>query len=165
MTVSYKSGLILMDDALRKGASIGKLEKASTALAGHRGIRTLRAVLENADPRSESAGETLAREVINALQLPAPELQVEVQTRAGLYRLDMAWRDRKIALEFDGRAKYFDYQPSDEAIFQERQREKALMEEGWIFVRLTWADLFKEAEVKSRILEAFRRSRGIASNP
>jgi len=62
-----------------------------------------------------------------------------------------------VALEFDGKTKYFDYKPTAEALFQERQREKALTENGWTFVRVTWADLFREHEFKSRILAALQR--------
>jgi very-short-patch-repair endonuclease len=79
---------------------------------------------------------------------------VEVESRAGRHRLDFAWKKQKLALEFDGRTKYFDYGDTDEALFQERRREKALMEEGWRFIRIEWRDLFREQEFKSRILQA-----------
>jgi very-short-patch-repair endonuclease len=110
--------------------------------------------LVNADPRSESAGETLCRELIARLKLPMPEPQVEVHSRAGRHRLDFAWRQAKVALEFDGRTKYFDYRPTAEVIFEERKREKALTEDGWRFVRIEWKDLFREQEFKARILAA-----------
>jgi hypothetical protein len=42
-------------------------------------------------------------------------------------------------------------------VFQERRREKALMEQGWIFVRIEWKDLFNEAEFKYRVLRALGR--------
>lgn len=80
-----------------------------------------------------------------------------VATRAGRYRLDFAWKDKKVALEFDGKTKYFDYGPTAEVLFQERQREKALTENGWTFLRLTWADLFREHEFKARVLAALGR--------
>ena len=40
-----------------------------------------------------------------------PEPQVEVVTRAGRHRFDFAWKEEKVALEFDGKTKYFDYSP------------------------------------------------------
>ena len=80
--------------------------------------------------------------------------QFEVSSRAGRHRLDFAWKEEMVALEFDGKTKYFDYRPTPEVIFEERRREKALEEEGWRFVRVEWKDLFREQEFKSRILRA-----------
>jgi hypothetical protein len=39
-------------------------------------------------------------------------------------------------------------------LFEERRREKALVEEGWRFVRVEWKDLFREQEFKHRLLHA-----------
>ena len=72
--------------------------------------------------------------------------------------MDFAWRDIRLALEFDGRTKYFDYEPTSEVLLQERRREKALMEEGWTFIRIEWKDLFDEADLKKRILDAIIRA-------
>lgn len=154
LLLPYRQALILTDHALRAGANRAALEAAAARLAGRAGVRNLRRVLAAADSRSESPGETLTRDLIVRLRLPAPEPQVEVLTGNGLFRLDFAWRERKLALEFDGKAKYFDYRPTDEVLFQERQREKALTEEGWLFVRVEWKDLFREQEFKSRLMRA-----------
>src|SRR5438105_854124 len=89
--------------------------------------------------------------------LPGSVPQVEVRSRAGRHRLDFAWREAKVALEFDGRGKYFDFKPTAEVIFQERRREKALSEDGWRFVRVEWKQLFHEQEFKNRVLNALRR--------
>lgn len=72
--------------------------------------------------------------------------------------MDFAWKDIKLALEFDGRTKYFDYAPTSEVLFQERRREKALMEEGWTFMRIEWKDLFDEGRLKKRVLDAIARA-------
>jgi very-short-patch-repair endonuclease len=152
MMLGYRQALVLMDHALRLGADKFLMETMADGLQERRGIRTLRLALAYADPRSESVGETLTRELLIRLKLPLPEPQVAVATRAGRYRLDFAWKEKKVALEFDGKTKYFDYRPTPEVLFQERQREKALTENGWTFVRVTWADLFREHEFKARIL-------------
>ena len=72
--------------------------------------------------------------------------------------MDFAWKEERLALEFDGRTKYFDFKPTDEVIFEERRREKALIEEGWRFIRIEWKDLFQERAFKERILRALRAS-------
>jgi very-short-patch-repair endonuclease len=157
MMLSYRQALVLMDHALRLGADRTMLDAMAEGLPGRRGIRNLRMALNDADPRSESAGETLTRELIVRLNLPRPEAQVEVNSRAGWHRLDFAWKAKKVALEFDGKVKYFEYKPTDEVVFQERRREKAFTEDGWHFIRVEWKDLFREEEFKNRILTALRR--------
>jgi very-short-patch-repair endonuclease len=154
LVLSYPQGLILMDHALRLGAARQDLERQCAQLRGVPGVGNLRKVLAHCDARSESPGETLTRDLIRRLRFPAPVLQFEVRTRLGLFRLDCAWPERRVALEFDGRRKYFDYAPTSEAAFQERRREKALMELGWRVVRIEWRDLFREREFKARLLQA-----------
>ncbi|WP_461172398.1 hypothetical protein M1D93_15580 [Arthrobacter sp. Z1-9] len=157
MMLEYRQALILVDHALRLGANLDLMNAMAGNLPGRSGVRNLRLVLANADIRAESAGETLTRELLSRLKLPMPEAQVEVQSRVGRHRLDFAWKEKKVALEFDGKVKYFDYQPTAEVLFQERRREKALTEDGWYFVRLEWKDLFREHEFKNRILAALVR--------
>ncbi|MBT2531229.1 hypothetical protein J7E83_03635 [Arthrobacter sp. ISL-48] len=152
MWLPYPKALILMDQALRRGADPTWLQQTARSLDGRRGICTFRKVLENADARSESAGETLTRELIHRLRIKSPQPQLEIQTRAGNHRLDFGWKEEKVALEFDAKTKYFDYKPTAEVLFQERRREKALMEEGWRFLRVEWKDLFREQEFKNRLL-------------
>lgn len=152
MMLSYRQALIVMDHALRLGADRSLLQKMADSLDGRRGIRTFRRVLDTADIRSESPGETLTRELILRLKIKAPVSQVEVTSRIGRHRLDFAWKEEKVALEFDGKVKYFDFQPTDEVLFEERRREKALTEDGWLFLRVEWKDLFREQEFKNRVL-------------
>ena len=154
--LSYPKALVIMDHGLRLGADIQTLSRMLAASSGKRGVRTLRKALENADPRSESAGETLTRDLMQRLRIKPPQPQFEAQSRIGRHRMDFAWEGEKLALEFDGRTKYFDYQPTEEVIFQERRREKALMEDGWRFIRIEWKDLFQERAFKERILRALR---------
>ncbi len=149
--LNYKQSLILADHALRKGANIVRLGEYELAMAGRQGVVNLRRVLAAADALSESPGETLTRDLLRKLRVPKPVLQLEVRTPRGLARLDFGWPDRKAALEFDGKAKYFDYRPTEQAVFEERQREKALMELGWRILRIEWKDLFREQELRARV--------------
>ncbi|WP_306672936.1 hypothetical protein [Paenarthrobacter sp. UW852] len=63
-----------------------------------------------------------------------------------------------VALEFDGRVKYFDYEPTGQVIYRERQRENALMEQRWVFIRIQRRDLFQEQAFKTRLLRALSRA-------
>jgi very-short-patch-repair endonuclease len=154
---NIRQAVILMDHACRLGADMSLLRAHCAGLAGRNGVVALRRALELADPRSESAGESLTRELLHRLKIDPPELQHVVRTPLGEHRLDFAWPERKVALEFDGKTKYFDYKPTAEVVFQERRREKALMEQGWTFLRIEWKDLFNEVEFKYRVLQALGR--------
>lgn len=154
---NVRQSVILVDHAARVGADLSLLREKCAALAGRNGVVTLRRALELADPRSESAGESLTRELIHRLLLPMPELQYVVRTSLGTHRLDFAWPAAKVALEFDGKTKYFDYRPTKDVIYDERRREKSLMEEGWTILRVEWKHLFNEAEFKYRVLRALAK--------
>lgn len=162
---SVQQAVILVDHAARLGADVEMLGQMCADLAGRNGVLALRRALELADPRSESAGESLTRELLHRLGIEPPELQFVVRTPLGVHRLDFAWPKRRVALEFDGRTKYFDYGPAADVVFSERRREKALMDQGWTFVRIEWKDLFNEVEFKYRILRALAHGSGVDSPP
>ncbi len=156
LMLNYRQSLVLMDHALRMGVDVGTIHQKCASLAGRNGVLALRRALGNADARSESPGETLTRELLQRLRIELPELQVEVSSTEGRHRLDFAWREKKVALEFDGKVKYFDYAPTAEVIYQERQREKALMAQDWKFIRIKWQHLFREQEFKTSVLRVLR---------
>lgn len=151
--------VVLMDQALRLGADRAVLEGYVKRMTGHRGVVNLRQALELGDPRSESMGESRTRFLLWAENISMPVLQFPVMTDRGFRRLDFAWPELKVALEFDGRVKYFGSVPTQEAVFDERARERRLMEMGWIFVRLDWKDLEDPVGVKRRIHAAWAKAR------
>ena len=105
-------------------------------------------VLQLADPRIESVGETRADHLFFTQGLPRPELQFQiVDPRSGItYRVDFAWPDHRLIVEFDGEVKYHRFRKPDETIEQmvirEKEREDRIRElTGWWVIRLTWRDL------------------------
>lgn len=162
LTFTVPQAVVLMDHAVRMGADVAYLRDSCTGLAGRNGVVALRRALELVDPLSESAGESLTRELLYRLKIAPPRLQYVVRTPLGEHRLDFAWPERRVALEFDGKAKYFDYNPTGDVLFAERRREKVLMEQGWTFLRIEWKDLFNEVEFKYRVLRALND--GAAAN-
>lgn len=156
----YRQALITTEHALWLGADRERMRQIVAELANHKGVGSARRVLANASQLSESPGETLTLHALRSFGIPMPEQQVCIPTRLGDYRLDFAWRELQAALEFDGKAKYFNYEPTAKVLFEERRREKALIELGWTILRIEWADLFKEAELKERILAHLWRARG-----
>lgn len=158
-SLTFSGGMVVMDQALRTGVRHQEVLDAARQLVGHRGVVQLRRILDGADARSESPGESCTRVVLARMNIEQPTPQLEVWTARGMRRLDFGWEAKKLALEFDGSSKYFDFKPTDQALLEERQREKLLMEQGWSFIRISWRDLQDESALKQRILAGLRKSR------
>jgi hypothetical protein len=121
--------LATLDAALRSGTCDRReLWRAAAAQAGRRGIVQVRELIPLAAGEAESPMESEARLVMLDGGLPMPELQYEVIDRSGrLWRLDFAWPDAKLAVEYDG----FDWHSDPESLRRDRQKKAALREMGW----------------------------------
>ncbi|MCD4853100.1 endonuclease domain-containing protein [Arthrobacter sp. AK01] len=160
-TLDFEKAVVIADQALRRGADPRILQDYLDTGRITRGARRLRRVLAAMDKRSESTGETRTRLLLAKLGIPAAGLQLDVATPIGRFRGDFGWSEQKVILEFDGRAKYFEFAPTDEVIFEERRREKALEAMGWQIVRIEWDHLSRPWEVEQRLKLALGRRRGI----
>ncbi len=119
-------------------------------------------VLRLSDPRIESVGESRTLYACWRQGLPAPEPQFEVLDSAGrlVARLDFAWPEHKVWLEFDGREKYVKHLRENEtvvdAVLREKRREERVVElTGWRCIRITWADLAYPERLAARIRAIF----------
>ncbi|OBA85962.1 hypothetical protein A5662_03530 [Mycobacteriaceae bacterium 1482268.1] len=135
--------LATLDAALRSGAcNRGELWRAAIEQAGRRGIVNVRALLPLADHRSESPMESEARLAMIDGGLPIPELQYEVVDGNGeLRRLDFAWPDQRVAVEYDG----LDWHSDPEAMRRDRRRQMALQDVGWIVISIVFDDVRRRA--------------------
>lgn len=155
MTASFEQAVIIGDSALHAGLNLQDLKELAEASFGRRGIKRARQAIDALNSLSESAGETRTRLVVAEIPIGQPELQVSLDTASGTYRVDFVWRRLRLILEFDGDTKYFDYVPTPEALIAERERENALIEEGWRFIRLKWKHLNNPELLKARIMRAY----------
>lgn len=155
MKATFEQAVVIGDSALHAGLALPDLEALMEASDGRRGIKRARYALAALNCLSESAGETRTRLIVAELPIEQPELQVSLGTSSGTYRVDFVWRGIRLILEFDGDTKYFDYQPTPEALIDERERENALIEEGWRFIRLKWKHLNNPELLKARIMKAY----------
>jgi len=112
------------------------------------GSLTTDLVLRLADPRVESLGETRCCYLFFANGLPKPELQWPVRDASGrvVARLDFAWPELGVYVEFDGRVKYEKLlkpgQSAADVVIAEKRREELIYRlTGWRCLRLTWRDL------------------------
>lgn len=116
-------------------------------------------VLRLADPRPESVGEVRTVFLLYRGGVPAPIPQYEIYDDRGvlLARLDFAWPELGVWLEFDGREKYVKHRRDGEtvvdAVLREKQRESMIAElTGWRCIRITWADLERPGATVARIV-------------
>jgi len=78
-------------------------------------------------------------------------------------RVDFAWPELKVIVEFDGAEKYHRYRLPGETIEQmvmrEKRREDLIREAtGWIVIRITWADLGTPIATSRRIRRAMAKA-------
>ena len=152
--------MIACESALSRGLVDESSLLAAVLRARHRrGIAAARAMAAMASALSESPGETRTRMLLCSLGLPPFVQQHRVLADGHVYRLDFAWPDLCVGLEFDGLVKYFGPESTSEVLRNERERENALVAEGWVIVRITWADLSKPGKVQGMLERAFARAR------
>ena len=166
-TQQWEAAVVMADAALRAGESRDAvLELLDGPCRGWPGAAAARRVLRFADRRAESALESRARCWFASLDLPAPELQVEIfdQRHRFVARVDFLLQGRTIC-ETDGRAKYLgedNYSGGDEpggnALWAEKQREDRLRELGFEVVRGYWSDGADLTRLDTELHRAFARA-------
>jgi hypothetical protein len=156
---SVESGLCIANHMLHQGyTTLDELHMEYVGMENWPHIRAAEVVLRLADPRIESVGESRSFWTVYRSGLPAPVPQFEVRDTAGrvVARVDFAWPDLGVFLEFDGRVKYERLlrpgERTSDVVLRERDRERRVCElTGWICVRATWADLDRPAELVRRL--------------
>lgn len=130
---------------------------ALAAAAGkhhHRGIVALRSAADLARPGAESPRESRVRLILVQAGLPEPDLNWTLRDPSGAFiaRLDMAYRDHRVAVEYDGR------QHADAAQFRkDADRWRAIAAQGWTLVRIVAHHLdFPERDVVAPVEAALR---------
>ncbi len=165
MTIAEtERALVVVDGLLNAGeTTMPLLERRMVAMSHDPHSLKFPIVMQYADPRHESAGETRTRWLLRRAGLPRPIPQYEVRDRAGrlIGRVDFAWPELKVWVEFDGKEKYLRHRRPGEsvadAVLREKRREDKIREvTGWRCVRLTWADLYAPGRTAARIMAAMR---------
>ena len=114
------------------------------------GSARARSVCALADGLAGSPQETRLRLLIQRSGLPAPVAQFPVLDGGGaVMRVDFAWPDRKVAVEYDG---LWHAEPGQFA--KDRGRLNRLREAGWTVVFVTAADMHRPSELIARIAAA-----------
>lgn len=110
--------------------SLDALYAGAARLRGYRHKLRLERALELADSRAESPQESRLRvRIVVYAQLPQPEVQYVVPVANGEFRLDLAYVEVKIAIEYDGEAHH----TSADDVAYDRWRRDLLRGLGWTF--------------------------------
>jgi hypothetical protein len=144
--------LATLDAALRGGSCDSRqLRAAAGRQVGRRGIVAVRELISLARAEAESPMESEARLAMIDGGLPAPVLQHEIVDRSGRrWRVDFAWPERRVAVEYDG----FDWHSDRDAFRRDRQKRAALQEIDWAVVSIVFDDVRHQTRDMLRRIEA-----------
>jgi very-short-patch-repair endonuclease len=144
-------------DVLLALVVVGRGELAEAAGAGHgsrRGVERMRRAVALSDGRAESPPESRLRVLLALAGLPAVP-QHTVRDAAGDFvaRVDLAYPDRRIAIEYDGA-----WHGEKGQLSKDRRRHNRLVAAGWTVLYVTAADMHDPEGLVNRI-------RGVLGTP
>ena len=135
--------------------ALDEVRTAAQALTGP-GCRGIRLALARADGLAESPRETRLRLLLHGSRLPRPVAQHAVvdRDRRFVARVDFAWPELRVALEYDGT-----WHGAPQQVGKDRRRLNALTAAGWTVVFVTAADLADPVLLIARIGAALEAAR------
>jgi hypothetical protein len=145
------------DAAGRRAGSVKEIEEVVAEGRGRRGIRLARQALKLLDIRAESAMESRLRVVLILAGLPWPAVQFEILDDGGLLlrRIDLAYPDLLIAIEYEGGHHLSSRDQWNKDIYRYEQMEA----DGWTVIRVTAEELLRRPEaVVARVCAAMARA-------
>jgi len=166
------AGLVAGDAALSRDlVTRAGLDQALRWVHQHPGTRLLRPFLALADGRRASPGETRLGHAFHLMGL-AVTPQFKVEAAGFVAFVDFRIDGTAVVVEFDGKVKYgrgrdlVDHFGTkltpQQVLWREKQREDRIREQGYLVVRVTWAELDNPQALARRIGQAIRRVRASA---
>lgn len=108
--------------------SVDALHGGLSRLHGHRHKQRLERAIDLADGRAESPQESRLRvRLVVYAKLPRPEVQYVVPVAGGQFRLDLAYVEVKVAVEYDGA----EHHSNDADVAYDTWRRGVLRGKGW----------------------------------
>ncbi|GAB3958005.1 hypothetical protein GCM10027614_74570 [Micromonospora vulcania] len=148
--------VVVIDRLLaRRITDIPALREYALRRAGRRGWRPLLRAVDLADPGAESPQESRTRVRLVLAGLPKPETQWVVADHGRFVaRLDLAWPEYKVAVEYDGL-----WHDDPEQFHRDRRRLNRLLGGEWIVLHLTGKRLREDFDGFLAEVRAALRSR------
>ena len=146
-----EEAVVALDQFLRAGlVTVDQLRAAAAAISGP-GCRQIRRAADLADGLAESPQETRVRLLLNGSRLPRPTAQYTVRGPDGRFiaRVDFAWPDAKVAVEYEGM-----WHGQAQQIGRDRRRLNELTAAGWTVEFVTAAELRDPVVLIARIAAA-----------
>lgn len=119
---------------------------------GQRGARRARRALELLDARAESAPESRLRVILVEAGLPVPEVNYPVRVGGRDYRVDLAYPDLKVAIEYQG-----DYHRDRVQWRRDMTRRSHLESDDWAMIEVNADDVRHPRELAGRIQSVLAR--------
>jgi very-short-patch-repair endonuclease len=143
--------VVVADLFLHAGlVSVDELRDYVAEHRGRKGVARLRRVVDQAEPKAESAMESRLRMLLALARLPRPELQVSVHDNECRFlgRPDLLYSRQRLAIEFDG-GNHRD------RLVDDNRRQNGLVGAGFRLLRFTSADVYGNPEgVASQVRQA-----------
>ena len=160
-SLGFEQALVVADHALHTGA-VTRATLAAALAPDRKHVSRVRRLLDLADGRSESVGESRSRALFVRDQLPVPDLQATLHSDGGIRLGRVDFLLDGVVGEFDGRVKYGRLVPDGErpsdVLWAEKRREDAIRDAGWQVVRWTWDELTTPGVVADRVRRAVARA-------
>lgn len=156
--VDTAHALPVLDDFLHRHLTTKEeLEKTRRRMEKWPGTLSSDVCVRLADGRRENVAESRTSYMMYAGGVPTSVPQHPIRLADGRrVRLDFAWPELGVWLEFDGREKYLKHRRPGEslvdAVLREKRREEAIARAtGWRCIRITWTDLQRPAATVAMI--------------
>ena len=136
-----------IDRALRtRTATLAGMHLAFDLTGNRRGNKDRRALLLDSRDEPWSAAERLCHKLLHSARIAWWQANLGVTIEGRRYYIDVAFPGLKLAVEIDGRLH-----ETDEDLFEsDRWRQNALVLDGWMVLRFTWAMLRDHPDVVLR---------------
>jgi very-short-patch-repair endonuclease len=158
LTLLVRSDAVaLVDRALQQGwLQPAHLERRLARSPGRHGNTSLRWLLAAVRPGAHSTAERLLHQVLDQAGLTGWRPQYPIALPSGRVIVDVAFPDRRVAVEVDGWAWHTD----PERFQRDRSRQNELVTAGWTVLRFTWLDLAERPDV---VLDTLRNTLAAAA--
>lgn len=153
--------LVVLGDYMvyKRWTSAGRLIEHAASLRG-RGARPARRAAAYVRAKVESPQESRLRMLIVLAGLPEPQIQVRVVLNGQRRRLDLAYEQQRLAIEYDGRQH-----AEDEQWESDIERREALDDDAWRILVVLAKGIFTEPDKTLERIHERARALGVPGTP
>jgi very-short-patch-repair endonuclease len=127
------------------------LQERADQLAGRKGVKRFRRVVDLAEPKAESPMETRLRLVLVLGGLPRPQVQANLEDEHGDFvgRADLYYPQKRLVIEYDGTTHR-------DSVVEDDRRQNRLVGAGYIVLRFAASDMAWPKAIVIRVRSLLR---------